>query len=201
MKFLIVDDHTLLQIVVSQVITKNFPGADQDTALTLREGLEKASCPRPPDLVVLDLGLPDSKGPETAARFHAAHPAVKIVVLTADDDIATVAACRKAGVAGYLLKTALPPVIAAALRAVLNGGTWLPPRAAAIPGASTELTQRQLDVLRHIARGYANKDIARSLGIAENTVKGHAREAYAVLGVRSRVQALRALESRGIKVD
>jgi len=201
MKVLIVDDHTLMLMIVSQVIAEQFPGADQDRALTLGQAIEKASGPRPPDIVLLDLGLPDSRGPETAARFHAANPRVRIIVLTADDDFATVAACRKAGVAGYLLKTALPKTIGAALRAVANGGTWLPVRSAPMPGASSELTQRQLEVLRLIARGLANKDIARSLGIAENTVKGHARDAYAALGVSSRVQALRALAKLGIPID
>ena len=201
MKVLIVDDHPSMLQIVREIVLRQFTGASTDTARNLREAIDKACGLEHPDMVVLDLGLPDSRGADTAVGFRAAHPQLRTLVLSADDDCTTIAACRKAGVAGYLPKTVLPETIAAALRTVANGGTCLPPRADPIRIPDIDLTQRQLEVLRLIAKGLGNKDIARSLSIAENTVKGHARDAYSILGVSSRVQAVRAMQKLGIRVN
>jgi len=139
--------------LVHEIVLKQFTGASTDTARTLRDAIDKACGLKHPDMVVLDLGLPDSRGPDTAVKFRAAHPRLRIIVLSADDDCTTIAACRKAGVAGYLPKTVDPETIAAALRTVANGGTCLPPRAAPIRFPNVDLTQRQLEVLRLIAKG------------------------------------------------
>jgi DNA-binding NarL/FixJ family response regulator len=109
------------------------------------------------------------------------------------------------GAVGYVPKTHAPPLIAAALRVVSEGGIYVPPQAINGHANGSEsplpLTGRQLDVLRLIVEGMANKEIARHLRIAKDTVKQHAKAVYAVLGIATRSQAARAAERRGIKLD
>jgi len=199
MKILIVDDHPLMHQILGAVVATVFGESTIEAAGSLAEALEKAGGGEPPDLVLLDLGLPDSAGIETVLRFRKAHPLVRVVVLSAIDEPSCVLRALEAGVAGYVPKTAL--------RLVGAGGIYVPPQAiddrAAdhAPRRDHELTGRQLEVIRLIVRGLANKDIAHRLHIAEDTVKQHARAAYAALGVSSRTQAMAAVTRRGIHFD
>jgi DNA-binding NarL/FixJ family response regulator len=212
MSVLVVDDHPIVVEVLNAIVRGVFPEAKLTAASGLDEGLAAARAAENLGLVLLDLGLPGCEGISALAGFRAGVPSARVVVVSAVESPRMVLAALEAGAAGYIPKTSQPPLIAAALRLVAAGGTYVPleciaspvPALAgeAAPGVSrTALTARQREVLRLIVRGFANKEIARQLRIAQDTVKQHARAVYAALGVASRSQAARAAQSRGIDLD
>ena len=208
MKVLIVDDHPVIHEVLGAVLRNLFPKAEVVGAHTLSQAVEQGRAAEPFALALLDLGLPDCSGLECLAVFRRAAPATKVVIFSAVDDSASIISAMEAGAAGYVPKTHTPLLIAAAVRLVAEGGTYVPPEALMRieprPEPKTALralTPRQSDVLRLIVKGYANKEVAERLNIAEDTVKQHARAAYRVLGVSSRTQAMTTLTRRSIPLD
>jgi DNA-binding NarL/FixJ family response regulator len=191
------------------------PEAQIHAETTLAGALERARELRADlELVLLDLGLPGCAGIEALTRFRAAAPTVRIVVISANEDPATVEAAIQAGAAGYIPKTTVPPQMVEALRLVLSGGVYLPMQVmeATQPGTlkpprkpptmdELGLTGRQADVMRLLLKGMAYRDIARQLKITESTVKQHCHALYRTLGVNSRTEAFIALARRGIKLD
>jgi len=204
MEVLIVDDHPILHEVLGAVARSVFRDAQLHFAKNLEEAFECAREGAAIELTLLDLGLPRYTGMEALVAFRRAFPHVRTVVVSATEDRATVLRALELGAVGYVPKTHAPPLIAAALRLVAEGGTYVPPQAID-DGVGREreaqLTGRQLDVLRLIAKGMANKEIAQHLRIARDTVKQHAKAVYAALGITARSQALLAAERRGIKLD
>jgi DNA-binding NarL/FixJ family response regulator len=206
MKILIVEDHPLVQEVLRSLAGEVFKEASIDVVGSFAEAVEKARAAEPPDLVLLDLGLPDCAGMETLKRFRRVHAALRVVVLSETEDHASAFAALQAGACGFVSKTYTRPVISAALRLAAAGGLSMPPlpigaRRTAARRPESDLTRRQVDVLRLIARGMRNKEIALRLKIAEDTVKQHARAAYGVLGVSSRMQVVGAVARRGLRFD
>jgi DNA-binding NarL/FixJ family response regulator len=191
------------------------PEAQIHAETTLAEALERARELRADlELVLLDLGLPGCTGIEALTRFRAAAPTVRIVVISAIEDPATVEAAIQAGAAGYIPKTTQPQQMVAALRHVLSGGVYLPMQVmeATHPGTvrpprkaptmdDLGLTGRQADVMRLLLKGLAYRDIARQLKISESTVKQHCHALYRTLGVSSRTEAFIALARKGIKLE
>jgi DNA-binding NarL/FixJ family response regulator len=192
----------MIHEVLGAVARKVFAEARVDVATRLEQAIELAAEGEPHDLVLLDLGLPGCFGIEALARFRKAHPNARVVVVSAQEDRALIVGALEAGAAGYVPKTHAPPLIAAALRVVAEGGTYVPPQALGDDECEQhELTERQLDVLRLLAKGMCNKEIARRLRIAKDTVKQHAKAVYAQLGVEGRNKAAAAAQRRGIKLD
>ncbi len=207
MKILIVDDHPLLHEVLGAIARKTLGDAEILCARDLAEAFKHARAAVPPDLVLLDLGLPGCAGTEALSRFKRAFPAIRVLVVTASEERACILSSLALGAAGYIPKTHTPPLIAAALRLVADGGVYVPPEALK-PGedrasvkAPLDLTDRQLDVLRLIAKGHPNKEIARRLKIAEDTVKHHACNAYLLLGISSRIQVASAAVRYGLDLE
>jgi DNA-binding NarL/FixJ family response regulator len=206
---LVVDDHPIVVEILNAILREVFPGVILGTAPGLEEALASARAGHKLDLVLLDLGLPGCSGISALTRFREAIPAVRVVVVSADESRHVVRAALEAGAAGYIPKTSQPPLIAAALRLIAAGGSYVPLECidsgsasdAALETRAIALTARQREVLRLIVRGFANKEIARHLRIAQDTVKQHARAVYAALGVAGRSHAARAAQSRGIKLD
>ena len=151
------------------------------------------------DVVVLDIGLPGMDGIETAARIKRLHgpAAPRIVMLTAHNLQAEVLAAMSSGANAYCLKSADPALLLAAIRAAAVGSAYLDPQIAhhvlgvirrPEAGASA-LTPRELEVLRLIADGQGNKEIARTLGISVSTVKFHVQDLLEKLSASDRTQA------------
>lgn len=154
-----------------------------------------------PDVVLQDLLLPGGiHGIETTKRILARAPSTRVVALTASIDEARLMGALRAGALGYVRKDAEPETLLAAVRAVARGKTYIDPAAASL-GASTsagDLTPRETDVLRQLALGRSNRDIAAALDIGEETVKTHVAHLLAKLGVENRAQATVQALRRGL---
>jgi DNA-binding NarL/FixJ family response regulator len=151
-----------------------------------------------PDVVLMDLLMPVMDGIEATRRIRHELPDVEVVALTSVLEDASVSGAVKAGAIGYLLKNTQDEELRQALKAAAAGKVQLAPEAASRlmrevrtpeKGAHEGLTARETEVLRLLARGQANKQIARSLGIGEKTVKTHVSSILAKLNVQSRTQA------------
>jgi DNA-binding NarL/FixJ family response regulator len=157
-----------------------------------------------PDVVLMDLRMPRMDGVTATGRIAAAHPGVRVLVLTTYDTDADIVRAVEAGATGYLLKDVPLPQLADAVRAAARGETVLaPPVAARLVSrlrapAVEEPTARELDVLRGVARGLTNADIGRELFIGEATVKTHLLRLFAKLGVDDRTRAVMVAMERGL---
>ena len=209
MDVLLIDDHPILHETMRVVVAAVAPQAQFHGETDLGGGISAARQMKDLQLVLLDLMLPGCSGIDALVQFLKVLPRSRVVVVSATEDSQSVRAALDAGAVGYLPKTSPPKTIAEALRAVLEGGTYVPPQAlGAVPHIRTPrtladlgITERQADVLKLVSKGLSNSDIARALNIAENTVKQHAHAAYRALGVSSRTEAMVALVRMGIKGD
>jgi NarL family two-component system response regulator LiaR len=200
-RVLIVDDHAVVReglrtfLSLQDGLEVVGEAADGDAALAAVAALA-------PDVVLMDLVMPRLDGVGAMRALRAAGADARVIVLTcfADDD--RILPAIRAGAAGYLLKNVAPAELARAVRAAHAGDAPLDPSVAArlvaavadgsaAAGASSapDLTPRERDVLALICRGYANKRIARELGVSEKTVKAHVGHLLAKLGVSDRTQA------------
>lgn len=206
----IVDDHpvvrqglrTFLSTLEDIEVVGDSEGAE--TALT-------AIAQAPPDVVLMDLVMPGIDGVEATRRVREISPSTKVIVLTSFADDEKVFPAIKAGAAGYLLKDVEPADLAEAIRTVHSGEALLHPKVAAklmqdyadqqrrAPGG--DLTQRELEVLRLIARGMSNREIAKELVVAEKTVKTHVSNILAKLHLADRTQAALYAVRRGLADD
>jgi NarL family two-component system response regulator LiaR len=148
-----------------------------------------------PQVLLLDLLMPGGiDGVETAKRMQKVAPDVRIIALTASMDEARMMAVLRAGACGYVRKDADPEVLLDAIRAVAAGRTFIDPSVAGTIERSrdthSDLTPREIDVLRQLARGLSNKDIAAALNISDETVKTHVANVLAKLHVENRAQAI-----------
>jgi DNA-binding NarL/FixJ family response regulator len=195
---LIVDDHPLYRQGISAALADR-PGIRTVGAVgTAAEAL--AVCARErPDVMLLDVNLPDRSGIEVAHAARLACASTRVIALTAYDDEAYILALAEAGVRGYLLKTATDAEILAAVRAVAAGGSVFAPAVteALLRHAREDtsardhgLTQRELEVLRLVATGLTNRDIGHRMGISGRTVQAHLSHIYGKLGVVSRTEAV-----------
>ena len=204
-RVLLADDHALVRQGVRRMIDA-MPGvsliAEVDNgADAIARTLELA-----PDVVLMDVNMPGLDGLEAIRRIHAELLSVGVVVLstTAPDDVVLEAV--RAGARGYLLKDVGVDELRQAVQTVAAGGSYFAPAVAAkLAGgvhrggsAAERLTPRELAVLRRLATGAPNKEIAAALSISENTVESHLRSIYGKLEVRSRTEALRRATEWGI---
>lgn len=227
---LLVDDHALFRDGLAMLMAQRFPEAelvavaDIGTALAALAGVAAnaaadvvADAPAV-ELVLLDLGLPDSQGLDSLAALQAAAPQAAIVVMSADDRPETILAAIEQGAAGFIPKTARLGAIESALRVVLEGGVHLPegvvrsvapPPRQGLDPAQVEaaairalgLSPRQVDVLRMLVRGHSTKLMSRELELAESTVKTHLIALFRKLDVNSRSQAVIAAARMGLTFE
>jgi DNA-binding NarL/FixJ family response regulator len=157
-----------------------------------------------PDVVLMDLRMPRLDGAGATARIVAAHPSVRVLVLTTYDTDGDIVRAVEAGATGYLLKDTPRQALVDAIRAASRGETVLAPPVAArlmsrLRTPPTEsLTPREVQVLAAVARGLSNGEIGRELYIGEATVKTHLLRAFAKLGVDDRTRAVTVAMERGI---
>jgi DNA-binding NarL/FixJ family response regulator len=201
-RVLVVDDHALFRHGLVLVLGA---AADLSVVGEARDGMDavEQAAELQPDVVLMDVRMPSLNGIEAARRIRAAQPAVRILMLTESEDEEDLYGAVRAGATGYLLKAVAIDEIADAIRSVANGQALVSPsmttkllsefnamsRRLEEEHDGRRLTNRELEVLRLIARGMSNKDIGTELVIAENTVRNHVRNILEKLQVRSRVEA------------
>jgi DNA-binding NarL/FixJ family response regulator len=202
-RILVVDDHPIVRSGLTSVLASQ---ADFEVVGEASNGDEAiaAAARLTPDLILMDLRMPVRNGVDASAAILAARPSTRIVVLTTYASDGEVLRAIEAGAVGYLLKDVPHEELFRALRAVARGERYLAPvvteRLMAQWQQSTRvsLTDRELDVLRAVARGEANKEIAASLGISEPTVKAHLVRIFDKLGVENRTSAARVARQQGL---
>jgi DNA-binding NarL/FixJ family response regulator len=161
-----------------------------------------------PDVVVVDVSMPGLNGAEVATRLRAARPDRKVLALTVHEDAGYLRLLLEAGAAGYMLKRAAAAELVRAVRAVAAGGTYLDPamagrvvddlvRPTEPPATTAELSERETEVVRLIALGYSNKEIAARLGVSVKTVETYKSRSMEKLAIRSRVDIVRYAAGRG----
>jgi DNA-binding NarL/FixJ family response regulator len=204
-RVLIVDDHALfrrgLQMVLAQEDDIEVVGEAADGAEAITMAVEAA-----PDIVLMDVRMPRRGGIDATSTIKQSVPSAKIVMLTISDEEADLYDAIKAGAMGYLLKEISIDEVATAIRAVHGGQSLISPSMASklltefasmikktddrpqIP--TPKLTEREMEVLRLVAKGMANRDIAKHLYISENTVKNHIRNILEKLQLHSRMEAV-----------
>lgn len=201
-RVVLVDDHPMLREGTAALLA-----AQADIAVVGQTGRGAEAVAlvgvRRPDVLVLDLHLPDLSGVEVARRVRAEHPDVAILILSNYEDAGYVRALLQLGVRGYLGKVAGGTEIVAAVRGVARGGATVLSNAAraALGAGGVELSAREMEVLGLIAAGRRNAEIAGALFIAESTVEYHVRHVLQKLGARSRTEALRKAREQGLLAD
>lgn len=200
---LLADDHPLLRQSIRNVL-ENQPdfqvvgeAGDGKEAIRLADELQ-------PDVVIMDIGMPEIDGLEATRRIKASYPQMVVLVLTVHSDDEYVVGILQAGAAGYLTKSVLGEEVVQAIHGVLAGETVMSPsiaqqllkHAARYPtkpvplNAGEKLSVKELEIIKLAARGMSNKEIAAELGLSLRTVKGHLAEVFSKLQVGSRTEAV-----------
>ena len=203
---LICDDHVMMREAISGAVQFGWP----DAAVTQAGDYQAAwaaMAALTPDLCISDLVMPGAGPVEGIRRLRDAAPDTPVLVVTGNEDDATLLALFDLGIAGFAPKTSKSAVIEAAIRLILAGGRYLPPRLAELAaqrgeGAplppSARLTERQSDVLARIATGKSNKEIARDLALSPATVKAHTAAVILALGAANRTDAVYKARALGL---
>lgn len=198
-RVIVVDDHPMLREGTQALLARSPGIAVAGAAGAGHEALRLVEALRP-DVVVLDVHLPDISGVEVAREIRARFPDVAILILTGYDDAGYVRALVPLGVQGYLHKTATGEDIVAGVRAVAQGRLALASDLLQIGvgGSDIQLTDREHAVLWLLASGRRNKEIAETIGISVKTVEFHVSRLLDKLGARSRTEAIRRAFQQGL---
>jgi len=203
-KLLIVDDHPLFRDGLAALLRQ----ASADTTVVQASSAEEALQvvdEQIIDAVFMDLVMPGLCGEPAIREFARRHPALPVIVLSSSESASDVRRVLNAGASGYIPKSATAQTVVSALTLVLSGNIYVPPllvsaatRAAdkaehGEPRSLSQLTDRQVDVLKYLRDGLSNKEISANLGIAEKTVKVHIAAIFKTLNVVNRTQAAKFL--------
>ena len=201
LKIVLIDDHTLFRSGLKALLQRQSDFAAVGEAADGLEGVKLIELVAP-DVVLLDLDMSHMNGREALAQIVAVHPELAVLMLTVSEDGEDLAECMRLGARGYLLKNINAEFLLSSIRRAVTGDSVLSPEMTAKlvarlrdprPAASRpdvdSLTPRERETLRHLARGASNKEIARSLDLAESTVKVHVQNILRKLNLSSRVQA------------
>ena len=199
-RILAVDDHPMLREGIASLVASQSDMELVAEASTGREALEQFRNHRP-DLTLMDLQMPDMDGIEAMVAIRDEFPEARIIVLTTYKGDVQVLRALKAGARAYLLKGLLRKELLETIRAVHRGEKRISPEVAAVLAdhlVDEALTSREIDVLRLIAGGNANKLIGDQLSITEETVKGYVKSIFSKLGAKDRTHAVTVALKRGI---
>lgn len=204
-RILVTDDHPVVRDGLVAILGTQPDFAIVGDAASGQMTLDLARTLRP-DIVLLDLAMPEMDGVETLRQLQRIAPETRVIIFTAFDTDERILSAVRAGAQGYLLKGAPRNDIFQAIRVVHQGGSLLEPMIAQKllrqvsqePSSETSLTPRELDVLRLLARGLQNKEIAIELGITGRTTKFHVGSLLRKLGAGNRTEAVAIAAQRGL---
>ena len=208
LQILLADDHAVVREGLKRLVDSEADMRVIGEASDGAEAIEKAvqMCP---DVVVMDVSMGNVNGAEATRRIRSDCPGTRVLALTVHEDTSYLRELLDAGAAGYVLKRAAADELIRAIRAVASGGVYVDPRIAgklvntfgttrAAPNsAMADLSERETAVLRFIAQGYTNKEIASQLGLSVKTVETYKARSMEKLGLRSRVDIVRTATERG----
>jgi two-component system, NarL family, response regulator LiaR len=204
-RVVIADDHNVVRKGIRELLTDEGDIVVVGEARNGQEAVDLAMALRP-DVVVMDINMPELSGVEATRQIRAAAPEVRVLALTAYADDPYIYGLLDAGATSYILKTAEGRDIISAVRTTAAGQSAIDPAVAprliarlTQPGGGSDTpTERELDVLRLAARGLTNKQIGVELAISDRTVQNHLANVYAKLAVASRTEAVTAALQRGL---
>ena len=209
MRILLADDHPLFREGVKPVLLKlekRVTLIEADDYPTAFAAMRRA---REVDLALLDLYMPGMSGLDGVARFRAAFPDIPVVVLSASEEVADIKKLLAAGALGYITKSSPSETILAALHHVLAGGVYVPPGLIEAPATEEALpaqinhhhalTDRQLQVMRELAKGLSNRQIGDILQVTEGTVKIHVAAIFKLLKVSNRTEAVLVIQKMSLR--
>jgi DNA-binding NarL/FixJ family response regulator len=199
-RVLIVDDHPLLREGVMAVLANETDVRVVAEASNGREAVEAFRAHRP-DIVLMDIQMPEMNGIEAIAGIRSEAPNARIIVLTTYKGDVNALRALRAGAVGYLLKGQLRTELVETIRAVYAGGRRIPAEIAADLAAhlgEDSLSEREIQVLRSVAQGNSNKAVAAQLGVTEETVKAHMKSIVSKLNANDRTHAVTIALRRGI---
>jgi DNA-binding NarL/FixJ family response regulator len=208
-RVVIADDHNVVRKGIRELLSDEDDIGVVGEARNGQEAVDLATALQP-DVVVMDIAMPELSGVEATRQIRVAAPSVRVLVLTSYADDPYIYGLLDAGASGYILKTAESHEIVRAVRATAAGQSAIDPviaprliaRLTRPAAGSDTLTERELDVLRRAAHGLTNKQIGAELQISDRTVQNHLANIYAKLGVASRTEAVTAgLQRRLIRLD
>ena len=199
-RVLSVDDHPLLREGIAAIINSQPDMLLVDQAATGRDAIKKFR-ELQPEVTLMDLRLPDMSGIDAIIAIRGEFPEARVIVLTTFEGDVEIRRALEAGARGYLLKNMPPGELVEVIRQVHAGKKRIPAEVAAHLAeyfGDDALTEREIEVLRHIAGGNRNRDIAERLFISEETVKVHVKHVMEKLGASDRTQAVAIAIRRGI---
>jgi DNA-binding NarL/FixJ family response regulator len=199
-RVLCVDDHPLLRDGIAAILSGQPDIQLVAEAASGAQALQQFQQHRP-DVTLMDLRLPDMSGIDTMIAIRSKVPEARIIILTTFEGDVSIQRALQAGAHGYLLKSTPPKDLLDGIRQVHAGKKWVPAEVAARLAehiTDDALTQREVDVLRHVAGGNRNRDIGHRLFISEETIKVHIKHIMEKLGASDRTQALAIAVRRGI---
>jgi two-component system response regulator NreC len=205
------DDHGIVRSGLRRIIDAEGDLEVVGEAGSIREAVVLAAAERP-DVFVMDLGLPDGSGITATAEVRKASPATRVLVLTVHDDVAYLRRAFEAGADGYMLKEAADVELVQAVRQVASGRRYVHPTLGAallapdapparLGGPGGELSDREGEVLRFIALGLTNAEIAERLYVSVRTVETHRAHIQQKLDLRSRAELVRFARDTGLLDD
>ena len=201
-RVLVADDHRLMLVAVRRALAD---AADFEIVGEVSVGSQVVPAAREtkPDVVLLDLRMPELDGLACLERLRKHDPNLAVVILSSYSDKAQIEAAREGGALGYVVKTVEPVDLASVLRSALAGEAFKvwgadEPKGTAQAAGAGGLSERETVILEAVARGLSNREIARQLWISEQTVKFHLRNVYRKLEISSRTEAARYAYRTGV---
>jgi two-component system nitrate/nitrite response regulator NarL len=199
MKILLIDDHALFRDGFSLLIRSMSTDYEVECVGTGGLGLAAVADHPEIDLILLDYKLPDGNGIEFLQKLREQSPSTPVVLLSAEENSALIQTALSQGASGFIPKSASAEVMLSAVKLVLAGGVYVPQMALnnANGLSESDLTDRQIEVLREMAKGLSNKEIARVLDMSPATVKVHVAAILSRLKVKNRTQAVTIAREAG----